>query len=263
MGSVWSKSEDDLLRKLAPNTTLAEAAVSLNRTRNAVRARASKLEIRFRSPLWYTEDEWAKIRALAPRHTVAEAAVVLNRLPDTLRQRASAAGIKFRKQDRRGIELNGRMAKGPNNPLARPYSLLSPEGTHYRGKNILQFVREHPDLFDKGDVDWTNGGCHAAKKLRSLRPGLQHSRKTWKGWTWGPRRRQDGRGHWPRGTPRSTLTVAKRATVTRKLRRLAEKQSIREIARLLGVSDRSIRRILKGDHQPSPRMYTLVTNFGR
>lgn len=70
--------------------------------------------------------------------------------------------------------------------------------------------------------------------------------------------RRDGRGHWPRGKSRSTLTVAQRAAVIRKLRRAAEEQSFRQIARTLGVSDRSIRRILAGEDQPSERMFGLV-----
>lgn len=70
--------------------------------------------------------------------------------------------------------------------------------------------------------------------------------------------REDGRGHWPKGKSRSTLTAAERAFVLRRLRRAAKDFSIRQIARTLEVSDRSIRRILSGEDQPSERIRDLV-----
>jgi len=71
-------------------------------------------------------------------------------------------------------------------------------------------------------------------------------------------KRADGFGHWPAGKHRSTLSVADRAKVLRKLRRANEERSIRAIARTLDVSDRSIRRILAGEDQPSERLSGLV-----
>lgn len=70
--------------------------------------------------------------------------------------------------------------------------------------------------------------------------------------------RADGLGHWPRGKSRSTLTAAERAAVIRKLRKAAEDlQSIRAVARTIAVSDRSIRRILSGEDQPTERIRDL------
>lgn len=71
-------------------------------------------------------------------------------------------------------------------------------------------------------------------------------------------RREDGKGHWPAGKSRSTLTAAERATVLRRLHRAAEDASIRAIARTLGVSDRSIRRLFTGEDQPTDRIRDLV-----
>jgi hypothetical protein len=72
-------------------------------------------------------------------------------------------------------------------------------------------------------------------------------------------KRQDGRGHWPAGKPRSTLTAAERAAVVAKLRKGVDAyQSIRGVARVLEVSDRSIRRILEGEAQPGERLQSLV-----
>ncbi len=70
--------------------------------------------------------------------------------------------------------------------------------------------------------------------------------------------RADGLGHWPRGKSRSTLTAAERDAVIRKLRKQAETESIRSIARTLGVSDRAIRNLLSGEDQPTERMQSLV-----
>lgn len=70
--------------------------------------------------------------------------------------------------------------------------------------------------------------------------------------------RADGLGHWPRGKARSTLSAPQRAAVIRRLRRVAETESLRSIARTLGVSDRSVRRLLSGDDQPTERMRALV-----
>lgn len=71
-------------------------------------------------------------------------------------------------------------------------------------------------------------------------------------------KRDDKRGHWPAGKSRSTLTAAERARVLRKLRKVAETESIRSIARTLDVSDRSIRRLFSGEDQPTERIRDLV-----
>jgi hypothetical protein len=71
--------------------------------------------------------------------------------------------------------------------------------------------------------------------------------------------RPDGRGHWPAGKHRSTLSAAERAAVITRLRKAVEVyESIRGVARVLEVSDRSIRRALSGEDQPSERLRALV-----
>jgi hypothetical protein len=72
-------------------------------------------------------------------------------------------------------------------------------------------------------------------------------------------KREDGRGHWPAGKSRSTLTAADRARVIRKLRKAAlDLESVRAVSRTLEVADSSIRRILSGEDQPSERIRDLV-----
>lgn len=64
-----------------------------------------------------------------------------------------------------------------------------------------------------------------------------------------------GNGGWPKGRTRSTLTASERARCIRKLRKLRETESLRAIARTIGVTDKTLRRILAGERQPSA--YTL------
>ena len=70
----------------------------------------------------------------------------------------------------------------------------------FYGRNILEFVRRHPDLFDPEDVVWKSPGnrlvskvlgivkvppqrCRASKGLASLFGDSPHLRFSWKGWT--------------------------------------------------------------------------------
>jgi hypothetical protein len=71
--------------------------------------------------------------------------------------------------------------------------------------------------------------------------------------------RQDGRGHWARGKQRSTLTAAQVATVLRRLNKALEEQSMIQVAKVVGISDTQVRRIVRGDDLPSQRTYELVT----
>jgi lambda repressor-like predicted transcriptional regulator len=73
--------------------------------------------------------------------------------------------------------------------------------------------------------------------------------------------RADGLGHWPRGKARSTLTAAERAAVIRKLRKAVELQSIRSVARTLGLSDRAVRNVLSGQDQPTERIKALAARL--
>lgn len=87
-------------------------------------------------------------------------------------------------EGQRGKTMGGRGARGPEHFLARGYALRSPRGTVYRGRNILDFTRQHPELFDPDDLRERAGTNRAAKSLSRLRPTTAHPRVTWKGWTW-------------------------------------------------------------------------------
>ena len=71
--------------------------------------------------------------------------------------------------------------------------------------------------------------------------------------------RKDHRGHWPAGKQRSPLTAAQIATVLRKLNRALEDQSMLAVAKVVGISDTQVRRIVRGEDLPSERTYDLVT----
>jgi predicted nucleic acid-binding Zn ribbon protein len=91
-------------------------------------------------------------------------------------------------------------AKGPDHCRATDYWLRSPDGRIFHGRNILEFVRQHPDLFDPEDVVWKVPGyrsaskvlgllriptktCRAAKGLSNLFGNRPDVRYSWKGWT--------------------------------------------------------------------------------
>jgi len=80
-------------------------------------------------------------------------------------------------------------AKGELHDVASEFSIKSPDGKTYQGRNLLNFVRENPSLFDKADVRWfpvlktkpNNKTCRAYKGLiGALTCERFHS--TWKGW---------------------------------------------------------------------------------
>ena len=71
------------------------------------------------------------------------------------------------------------------NNRAKGYSLISPDGHVFRGHNIAQFVRDNKKLFDSRDsYGCEKGTCLAAHQLTRLRPWLNHTISTWKGWRW-------------------------------------------------------------------------------
>lgn len=71
-------------------------------------------------------------------------------------------------------------------------------------------------------------------------------------------KRADGRGHWARGKRRSNLTDEQAAAVRGKLRGAVRVTSARAVARMLGVSDMCVRRIVTGEDMASERTAQLV-----
>ncbi len=75
--------------------------------------------------------------------------------------------------------------------------------------------------------------------------------------------RVDGRGHWPAGKPRSSVTPAQAARCISRIEAACKAASMRQVARLLGMSDVNVRRLRKGLRRPSDATYATVMNVLR
>ncbi len=84
----------------------------------------------------------------------------------------------------RGKAVSGLTAKGPDHIFAADFALRDPEGEVWTGRNIIDFVRAHLELFDPADLVWKAGHCRASKGLSKLRPTLVAPKPGWKEWTW-------------------------------------------------------------------------------
>lgn len=87
------------------------------------------------------------------------------------------------------MAANPLTAKGVENRLAKWWHLRSPDNKTYRFKNLLEFVRTNPELFDEEDIQWREKGkchqvCKASIGLAILSPRKKNPKGTWKGWTW-------------------------------------------------------------------------------
>lgn len=125
-------------------------------------------------------------------------------IPALLRGQKIAALPAKRKQA--AAKMRGRAqvavltAKGPAHCKAIEYSLRSPEGIIFSGRNLVEFVRTHEELFAPSDVVWrptkykrtspvikvraTPGlHCRASKGLTNLFGENKNVRHSWKGWT--------------------------------------------------------------------------------
>jgi hypothetical protein len=69
---------------------------------------------------------------------------------------------------------------------AREWSLIGPDGTVYRFKNLSLFIREHLELFDPVDTDVRGRGCcNVNVYLGKLRPRSDVPYwQEWRGWRW-------------------------------------------------------------------------------
>ena len=78
-------------------------------------------------------------------------------------------------------------AKGPEHVCAIEFSLCTPDGQVFHGRNVRDFVRTHSFLFDPADVIWKSIGrdatCRASKGLSNLFGASKFVRYSWKGWT--------------------------------------------------------------------------------
>lgn len=91
----------------------------------------------------------------------------------------------------------GRTAMGVDNCFAILWRLRSPKGIIYEFKNLNEFVRANPNLFEPEWVRWcarphlgdqaVSKGCLrciAVDGLQKLHPNKKTPRLSWHGWTW-------------------------------------------------------------------------------
>lgn len=74
---------------------------------------------------------------------------------------------------------------------AKEWVLRAPDGQTYRFRNLKQFVRDQPGLFDAADVEWrevpgrpSQAWCRAFHGLSRLRPSCVKQLPEWREWTW-------------------------------------------------------------------------------
>ncbi|MDB6135714.1 MAG: hypothetical protein JWM59_3957 [Verrucomicrobiales bacterium] len=113
----------------------------------------------------------------SPARPSSLAALAIGRTPEVIARAKEGAARAAREHPRR--------RKGPDQAAAREWALRAPDGTVWRGRNLYEFVRTHPDLFEPEDRVWKRVGgtgnewCRATAGLGKLR----HQRRGWKGWT--------------------------------------------------------------------------------
>jgi hypothetical protein len=113
--------------------------------------------------------------------------------------------LAFRRQQTTPAELAARLAAaggarrkahaesalaGPyeSNVCAKDWSLLAPDGTSHRFRNLSLWLRQHADLFDPDDLVCMLGRpiCRAQSSLGKLRLDRKNPKPSWKGWAWLP-----------------------------------------------------------------------------
>lgn len=139
-------------------------------------ARASKIMKR----RWSEDRE--KMLAVLARNRVKPARV--RKMWCDERAKMMEGAIAKARLARAGKPATGAMAKGPRNYHALAFSLRSPDGEVFRGTNILDFVRTHPEKFDAADLVPKYNSCRAAHGLGLLRPTRSKKVESWKEWTW-------------------------------------------------------------------------------
>ena len=128
----------------------------------------------------------AEGRRPPPSEKAIEAGLkAISNLPKSeIYKRAKKAGKTMKGRPQR---LDTVLGAKEDNIHAKIWELKSPEGKHYVVKNLNNFIRENPSLFDQADIIWDGCHCRASCGLHSLN---QINKKTgqplihsWKGWT--------------------------------------------------------------------------------
>jgi hypothetical protein len=98
---------------------------------------------------------------------------------------------EVRKKAQQGMDASPFFKPGKDHLASKVWRLRSSANVEYEFKNLTNFVREHPELFDPEDLKWKlnkNGiplECRATHGLYSLNPNGKKKvvAGSWKGWT--------------------------------------------------------------------------------
>jgi hypothetical protein len=123
--------------------------------------------------------------------------------------------------------------------------LVGPDGTRHQCRNLEQWVRENPTLFNPEDVDpgTTYHRRRAATILTRLRPERKNPVKSWKGWKW------DYEGQ-------ASATVGRRVPpdMHERIREMSSQGvSQKKVLKALGCSRYTIRKALNPDFAEAER----------
>lgn len=92
-----------------------------------------------------------------------------------------------------GMKMHPEMfskSAGENHVSAVVFSIRSPDGIHYRFKNLRAFIRDNSGMFEDGDATWFPRGknidCRAYGGIMSIKPSERRRKVngSWKGWVW-------------------------------------------------------------------------------
>ena len=107
---------------------------------------------------------------------------------------ARRVGVDFKEKRLAERAKNPRSQKGIQNATAQNWKLRNSRGVVFYFKNLADFIRRQPCLFDDDDVRWVFRGtseiCRAYSGLSSIKPILKNGKPkkrvegSWKGWTW-------------------------------------------------------------------------------
>lgn len=79
---------------------------------------------------------------------------------------------------------SARIGKENAERIAKQWLLVSPQNVIHRFKNLSQFIRDNPSLFNPEDIIWHKYSCRAVHAISKLRPSRKKPEASWKGWRW-------------------------------------------------------------------------------
>lgn len=118
----------------------------------------------------------------APGTGAKISAALRKQYEDGTRKNTWLAGKSDAERSRQGKAAQAAVPKGAKHPISRWWDVRDPRGRTHRFRNLNQFLRDHPELFDPEDLVIRSGSCRAAKGIQGMF-AANGSSCSWKGWT--------------------------------------------------------------------------------